>query len=91
MLDVPPAARDSGMIHRDLARLVTITQHDAFSAGVQFARVQGIVPAPESNHAIAAAAAHVADDPTERVVVIGLSGHGQLDLPAYAEFLDGKF
>ncbi|WP_026356666.1 TrpB-like pyridoxal phosphate-dependent enzyme [Mycobacterium sp. 141] len=70
---------------------IAIRQHDAFAAGVAFARAQGIVPAPESTHAIAAAAAHVADDPTEQVVVIGLSGHGQLDLPAYAEFLDGKF
>lgn len=68
-----------------------IAQHDAFSAGVLFARTQGIVSAPESTHAIAAAAARVADDPAEQVVVIGLSGHGQLDLPAYAEFLDGNF
>lgn len=70
---------------------VAISQHDAFSAGVQFARAQGIVPAPESTHAIAACAAQVADNDTEQVVVIGLSGHGQLDLPAYAEFLDGGF
>ena len=69
---------------------VAIDQHDAFAAGVQFARTQGIVPAPESTHAIAACAQHVADNPAEQVVVIGLSGHGQLDLPAYAEFLDGK-
>ena len=67
------------------------SQHDAFSAGVQFARTQGIVPAPESTHAIAACARHVANSDKEEVVVIGLSGHGQLDLPAYAEFLDGKF
>jgi tryptophan synthase beta chain len=70
---------------------VAVGQHDAFSAGVLFARTQGIVPAPEATHAIAAAARHVAGDPAEQVVVIGLSGHGQLDLPAYAEFLDGKF
>lgn len=70
---------------------IAISQHDAFSAGVLFARTQGIVPAPESTHAIAAAAAHVADNSAEQVVVIGLSGHGQLDLPAYAEFLDGNF
>ncbi|MGV9671630.1 MULTISPECIES: TrpB-like pyridoxal phosphate-dependent enzyme [unclassified Gordonia (in: high G+C Gram-positive bacteria)] len=69
---------------------VAITQRDAFAAGVQFARTQGIVPAPESTHAIAAAAAHVADSDKDEVIVIGLSGHGQLDLPAYAEFLDGK-
>ncbi|MGV0837868.1 TrpB-like pyridoxal phosphate-dependent enzyme [Mycolicibacterium thermoresistibile] len=81
----------SHTVELGLVEAVAISQHDAFSAGVQFARSQGIVPAPESTHAIAAAAAHVADDPREQVVVIGLSGHGQLDLPAYAEYLDGKF
>ncbi|QZH63767.1 TrpB-like pyridoxal phosphate-dependent enzyme [Mycolicibacterium farcinogenes] len=81
----------SHTVELGLVEGTAIAQHDAFSAGVLFARTQGIVPAPESTHAIAAAAARVADDPAEQVVVIGLSGHGQLDLPAYAEFLDGNF
>ncbi|GAA3025165.1 TrpB-like pyridoxal phosphate-dependent enzyme [Gordonia defluvii] len=81
----------SHTVELGLVEGVAISQHDAFAAGVQFARTQGIVPAPESTHAIAACAAHVADSDKEEVVVIGLSGHGQLDLPAYAEFLDGKF
>lgn len=81
----------SHTVELGLVQGVAIGQHEAFTAGIQFARSQGIVPAPEATHAIAAAAAHVADDPTEQVVVIGLSGHGQLDLPAYAEFLDGNF
>jgi len=81
----------SHTVELGLVEGVAISQHDAFSAGVQFARTQGIVPAPESTHAIAACAAHVADNDTEQVVVIGLSGHGQLDLPAYAEFLEGSF
>ena len=81
----------SHTVEQGLVSGVAITQHDAFAAGVQFARAQGIVPAPESTHAIAACAAAVADSDVEQVVVIGLSGHGQLDLPAYAEFLDGKF
>lgn len=80
----------SHTVEQGLVQGVAIDQHDAFAAGVQFARTQGIVPAPESTHAIAACARHVADNPAEQVVVIGLSGHGQLDLPAYAEFLDGK-
>lgn len=81
----------SHTVELGLVEGVAIDQHDAFSAGVLFARSQGIVPAPESTHAIAAAAAQVADDPTEQVIVIGLSGHGQLDLPAYAAYLDGTF
>ncbi|WP_020106925.1 TrpB-like pyridoxal phosphate-dependent enzyme [Nocardia sp. 348MFTsu5.1] len=68
---------------------VAIEQKDAFAAGVLFARTQGIVPAPESTHAIAAAVDRVRDSDTEEVVVIGLSGHGQLDLPAYKAYLDG--
>ncbi len=70
---------------------VAIEQHEAFAAGVMFARSQGIVPAPESTHAIAAAARYATSTSAAEVLVIGLSGHGQLDLPAYAEFLDGGF
>jgi tryptophan synthase beta chain len=66
-----------------------ISQSDAFAAGVLFARTQGIVPAPESSHALAAAARRLRDNDAEQVVVLGLSGHGQLDLPAYAAYLSG--
>ena len=47
----------SHTVEQGLVSGVAITQHDAFAAGVQFARAQGIVPAPESTHAIAACAA----------------------------------
>ena len=73
---------------RGNCRLMALTSQ---TERVPALRAQGIVPAPESTHAIAACAAAVADSDVEQVVVIGLSGHGQLDLPAYAEFLDGKF
>ncbi len=66
-----------------------VSQNDAFAAGMLFARTQGIVPAPESAHALAAAARRLRDSDTEAVVVIGLSGHGQLDLPAYEAYLAG--
>ena len=66
-----------------------VGQSDSFAAGVLFARTQGIVPAPESSHALAATARRVRDSDTEQVVVIGLSGHGQLDLPAYEAYLAG--
>ena len=81
----------SHTVELGLVEGTAIAQHAAFDAGVTFARTQGIVPAPESTHAIAACAAHVANSDKEEVVVIGLLGHDQLDLPAYAEFLDGKF
>ncbi len=66
-----------------------VGQSDSFAAGLLFARTQGIVPAPESSHALAAAARRVRDNDAEQVVVIGLSGHGQLDLPAYEAYLAG--
>lgn len=59
----------SHTVELGLVEGTAISQHDAFSsAGVQFARTQGIVPAPESTHAIAACAAHVANSDTEEVV-----------------------
>ena len=79
--------------HEGLLDATAIKQLDAFEAGVMFSRAEGIVPASESNHAIAGAirqarlAAEAGESP---VIVIGVSGSGQLDLPAYAEFLSGN-
>ncbi|MGW3481205.1 TrpB-like pyridoxal phosphate-dependent enzyme [Rhodococcus indonesiensis] len=67
-----------------------VAQTDAFAAAVEFARSEGIVPAPESAHAIAAAAEYARTVTEPEVIVIGLSGHGQLDLPAYAAYLHGE-
>ncbi|MDR0483406.1 MAG: TrpB-like pyridoxal phosphate-dependent enzyme [Cellulomonadaceae bacterium] len=79
--------------HEGLLDAIAVGQVEAFEAGVTFARAEGIIPASESNHAIAGAvrqakaAAAAGEDP---VIVIGVSGSGQLDLPAYTEFLEGK-
>ncbi|KXO91786.1 TrpB-like pyridoxal-phosphate dependent enzyme [Tsukamurella pulmonis] len=78
----------SHTVELGLVEGIAIEQNDAFAAGVLFARTQGIVPAPESTHAIAAAADY-AREHSDEVLIIGLSGHGQLDLPAYAEYLSG--
>ncbi|GAB46896.1 TrpB-like pyridoxal phosphate-dependent enzyme [Mobilicoccus pelagius] len=78
--------------HEGLVRAVAIKQREAFEAGVLFARAEGIVRASESTHAIAGAlrqARAAAEDGTSPVILIGVSGSGQLDLPAYAEFLSG--
>jgi len=78
--------------HEGLLRAVAVKQREAFEAGVLFARAEGIVPASESTHAIAGAlrqARQAAEDGTSPVILIGVSGSGQLDLPAYAEFLSG--
>lgn len=78
--------------HEGLLRATAVKQREAFAAGVTFARAEGIVPASESNHAIAGAIAQAkkaTEDGTSPVILIGVSGSGQLDLPAYAEFLAG--
>lgn len=72
---------------------VALHQRECFTAAVEFARTQGVVPAPESSHAIAQAriealAAKQAGE--EKVIVIGLSGHGLLELGAYEKFLAGE-
>jgi len=78
--------------HEGLVRAIAVKQRDAFAAGILFARAEGIVPASESCHAIAGAL-HQARRATEAgespVILIGVSGSGQLDLPAYAEYLTG--
>jgi len=79
--------------HEGLLDAVAIGQLEAFDAGVLFARAEGIVPASESNHAIAGAirqAEQATADGTSPVIVIGISGSGQLDLPAYTEYLSGQ-
>jgi tryptophan synthase beta chain len=83
----------SAAYDQKLMDAVAIKQRDAFAAGVLFARAEGILPASESNHAIAGAIAHLRaaeDDGEGQVVLIGVSGSGQLDLPAYADYLSGE-
>ncbi|HET7723437.1 MAG TPA: TrpB-like pyridoxal phosphate-dependent enzyme, partial [Propionibacteriaceae bacterium] len=83
----------SHLYSEQLIDAIAIGQLEAFEAGVMFARAEGIVPASESNHAIAGAvreARRAAEDGTSPVILIGVSGSGQLDLPAYQEFLAGR-
>lgn len=66
-----------------------VEQNDAFMAGVRTARSEGIVPAPESNHALAAAIEYLEGEGKDReeVIVVGVSGTGVLDLPSYLKML----
>lgn len=80
----------SHVVHEGLMSATAVTQTDAFAAGVLTARSQGILPAPESTHAIAAALDYVRAQEEPQVVVIGVSGHGHLDLPAYASYVHGE-
>jgi tryptophan synthase beta chain len=102
---MPPSIHAGGLRYHGMAPMVShclklglieaaaYPQTRVFQAAVQFARTEGIVPAPESAHAIAAAvdeAIRARDEGKKRVIVFGLSGNGLLDLAAYDTFLAGK-
>ncbi len=69
------------------------TQNEVFDAAVQFAHTQGIIPAPESAHAIRGAineAVEAREAGQEKVILIGLSGHGHFDMQAYDDYLNAR-
>ena len=79
----------SQLVSEGLMEAKSVTQLDAHEAGVLFARTEGIVPAPESNHAIAQVveeANKAKDEGKEKVILFNLSGHGLLDLGAYEKY-----
>jgi tryptophan synthase beta chain len=68
-------------------------QRECFDAGVLFARTEGIVPAPEPTHALAAAieeARRCAETGEEKVILTALCGHGHFDMAAYDRYLSGQ-
>ncbi|HEY6031951.1 MAG TPA: pyridoxal-phosphate dependent enzyme, partial [Gaiellaceae bacterium] len=82
----------SQLVLDGLIRAEAYTQNAVFTSGVRFARSEGIVPAPESCHAIEGAirAAQRADEEgVERTILFNLSGHGHFDMAAYDGFLAG--
>jgi tryptophan synthase beta chain len=69
------------------------TQRECFEAGVRFARTEGIVPAPEPTHALAACideALRCKESGESKVILTALCGHGHLDLAAYGTYLAGE-
>jgi tryptophan synthase beta chain len=102
---VPPPIHAGGLRYHGMAPLVSklvddglvearaVAQVSTFDAGVRFARAEGIVPAPESNHAIRVAideALACRESREKRVILFNLSGHGHFDLAAYEAFLAEK-
>ena len=72
---------------------VAVPQLASFEAAIQFARSEGIIPAPESSHAIRAAIDEALDAKAKgekRVILFNLSGHGNFDMTAYQAYLSGK-
>ncbi|MGH3516783.1 MAG: TrpB-like pyridoxal phosphate-dependent enzyme [Haloechinothrix sp.] len=75
-----------------LIEAIAVSQQECFAAGVRFARAEGIIPAPEPTHALAACveeALRCKETGEEKVILTALCGHAHLDLPAYAAYLSG--
>lgn len=83
----------SQLYHEKLIEAVAVPQRATFEAGVMFARAEGIVPAPESCHAIRtgideALMCKASGEP--KVILINLTGHGHFDMAAYDRYFAGE-
>ncbi len=102
---MPPSIHAGGLRYHGMAPMVShahrlglieaiaLPQTHVFASAVQFARAEGILPAPESAHAVAAAmdeAKAAREAGQKRVILVGLSGHGMLDLSSYEAYLEGR-
>ena len=102
---VPPSIHAGGLRYHGMApslsaffdagliEAVAVKQKATFEAALQFAHAEGIVPAPESAHAIRAAIDEALDAKSKgekRVILFNLSGHGNFDMAAYESYLSGK-
>ncbi|MGA8939719.1 MAG: TrpB-like pyridoxal phosphate-dependent enzyme [Acidobacteriaceae bacterium] len=102
---MPPSIHAGGLRYHGMSPMVShckklglidavaVQQLKVFQSAVQFARTEGIVPAPESAHAIAVAideAVKCREENQKKVIVFNLSGNGLLDLTAYESYLSGK-
>ena len=83
----------SQLYHDGLMQARAVEQTSVFKAATEFARVEGILPAPESGHAIKVAmdeAIRCRETGEEKTIVFGLTGTGYFDMVAYQQFNDGK-
>jgi tryptophan synthase beta chain len=102
---IPPGFHAGGLRYHGMAPLVShlhelglieanaYTQTTVFDAGVQFARVEGIIPAPEANHAVKGAideAVRCREEGVSETILFNLCGHGHFDMGAYMEHSAGR-
>lgn len=83
----------SQLLKDGMIEVQDIPQLETFDAATLFARCEGIIPAPESSHAIAAAireALKCKEEGTEKTILFNLSGHGLIDMVAYRQYMDGQ-
>ena len=92
-LDDTTACIISQLYHDGLMEATSVEQTSVFEAAEYFARCEGILPAPESSHAIRAAideAVKCRETGEEKTIVFGLTGTGYFDMVAYNKFNDGE-
>lgn len=100
---VPPGIHAGGLRYHGMAPIISalirdgvitpkaVHQMECFEAGVLFARTEGIIPAPETTHAIRGAIIEAMKDPKEpKTIVFNFSGHGLIDMAAYDNYFAGK-
>jgi tryptophan synthase beta chain len=102
---IPPGFHAGGLRYHGMAPLVShlkqlglieacaFHQTQCFEAGVLFARSEGIVPAPEANHAVKGAideAVRCRETGVSKTILFNLCGHGHFDMQAYQDYFDGK-
>ena len=102
---VPPGFHAGGLRYHGMAPLVSqlvntgeveavaYQQVECFEAGIEFAKAEGILPAPEANHAVKGAldeALRCKAEGTSRAILFNLCGHGYFDMQAYSDFASGK-
>jgi tryptophan synthase beta chain len=102
---MPPGFHAGGLRYHGMAPMVShlkelgliearaLMQRDCFDAGVQFARAEGILPAPEANHAVRGAideAIKCREEGVSRAILFNLCGHGHFDMQAYMDYFAGK-
>jgi len=83
----------SQLHHEGLVEAIAVPQRTTFEAGIAFARAEGIIPAPETNHAVRVAideALECKRTREPRVIFFTLSGHGHFDMAAYDRYLSGQ-
>ena len=83
----------SQLLHEGIIEAMAVPQVATFEAGIQFARAEGVIPAPESCHAIRAAideALRCKATGETKVILLNLTGHGHFDMSSYDRYLAGK-
>ena len=102
---MPPAVHAGGLRYHGMAPLIShikelglmdakaYNQIEVFKAGIEFAKCEGILPAPEANHAVKGAideALLCKKEGVEKTILFNLCGHGHFDMQAYINYLSGN-